>query len=218
MEQQASSLLQLPWLSLTALGFAIAAAAILIWFLLRRPPLSRTTKVILLFGIGVFPIGSALTGNLAGYQRTMKVDFCGSCHTMGPYVEDVRNPDSTTLASMHSRNPMFGGEACYTCHANYGMFGTISTKASGMKHVWHYYTHYRSVPIEQSLPQIELYEPYPNGNCMQCHSTTLTGWNETPEHASSAELVRSGELGCASEGCHGPAHPFSKVGRKEAQP
>ena len=41
---------------------------------------------------------------------------------------------------------MFGSENCYVCHANYGMFGTIVTKAGGMRHVWLYLTEYRNSP------------------------------------------------------------------------
>lgn len=208
--------------SLTLLGWgavscAGAAAAILLWFLIRRPRIGRATKTLLLLGIGVLPIGAAFSGNLAGYQRTMERDFCGSCHTMRPYTDDSGDPTSTSLASMHARNASFGGHNCYVCHQDYGMFGTVTTKVAGMRHVWEYYTEYRSISVEDALPVLQLYKPYPNASCMQCHSTALAGWNEVDEHAAAAELIRSGELSCAGEGCHGPAHPFSKEARKAAR-
>lgn len=203
----------LSWASLIC---AILAAAILSWFLLRRPPLVRATKLLLLLGIGLLPIGAAFTGNLVGFEQTMERDFCGSCHTMTPYAADSANPESTSLAALHARNQLFGDRNCYMCHANYGMFGTIATKIGSLSHVWAYFTEYRSMPVQESLRRIRLYKPYPNGSCMHCHSTAIPGWTEVKEHASGSELIRSGELGCTGAGCHGPAHPFSK--RAEVSP
>ena len=61
-------------LKATALVSAAIAVAILLWYLIRRPPLTRSTKVLLLFGLGVMPIAVALTGNVAGDQ------FLVRCH------------------------------------------------------------------------------------------------------------------------------------------
>ena len=36
-----------------ALGCAAVSTALLVWYLVRRPPLTRTTKIVLLFGIGI---------------------------------------------------------------------------------------------------------------------------------------------------------------------
>lgn len=207
---------QLSWLALFALGSAACAAGILVWFLIRKPGLGRGTKIAMLFGIGIFPISAAFTGNLAGYQRTMERSFCGSCHSMGPYVADSNDPESNTLPAIHSRNQLFGEQNCYTCHEDYGMFGTVVTKLSGMRHVWEYYTEYRSVPMDEFLLRVKLYAPYPNSNCTHCHSMTPPMWRSIPEHASALELIQSGELSCASAGCHGPAHPFSKAAKEAA--
>ena len=190
-----------------ALGFAALAAAIQIWFLVRRPALAWPTKVLLLFGLGAFPIATAGTGNLAGFQHTKTRTFCGGCHVMEPFTNDAADPASNTLAARHSRNPSFGPESCYTCHADYGMFGAVTTKINGLHHVYEYYTHYRSLSIPEALPRIHLYEPYPNENCMHCHSTRVPSWGLVAEHAALIDEVRSGEVSCASEGCHGPIHP-----------
>lgn len=199
----------LAWLDVAALSAAAMAAIILVWFLVRRPPLSRVVKVALLLGIGVFPIGAALVGNVSGYQRTMSRSFCGSCHTMEPWTSDAANPHSLSLAAIHSRSKEFGAESCYRCHQNYEMFGTIATKANGMRHVWMYYTDYKDVPNDVAVTRIALYQPFPNGTCMQCHSTETPRWLAVPEHESTKDLARSGKLGCATAGCHGPAHPFA---------
>jgi hypothetical protein len=120
------------WISsspLTAVAFACAAASALLvlWWLVRRPALTHATKLLLLLGIGVLPIAMATTGNVAGYEATKARTFCGSCHVMTPYSADSHDPESVTLAARHARNAMFGDDNCYTCHADYGMFGTITT-------------------------------------------------------------------------------------------
>jgi len=193
-----------------ALVAAALAAAILVGYLVRRPPLHGLTKVWLLVGLGVLPITSALAGNFQGYETTQERTFCGSCHVMAPYRADSENETSSSLASRHARNPMFGSENCYACHADYGMFGTVVTKMGGMRHVWLYYTEYKDMPLEQAKTSIHLRRPYPNENCLQCHSTKLDMWRKVPDHASSLADVRAERISCASAGCHGYAHPFTK--------
>ena len=204
---------ELPFLAWTTLAAAALAATILITYLVTSPPLTRGTKLWLLIGLGVLPIGAAVSGNVAGFQVSTHRSFCNSCHVMEPWISDVQAPESESLAALHSRNRWFGDESCYTCHADYGMFGTVVTKMNGMKHMWHYFGSYRGMPIEQAKPRIQLYSPYPNANCLGCHSTTLPGYRDVPEHQSLGDDVRTGKISCASAGCHGPAHRV-----KEPQP
>src|SRR5262245_5183338 len=102
-------------LVLLAVSFAAASSAILLWYLVRRPALVWPTKVLLLFGLGAFPLATATTGNVAGFHQTKTRGFCGGCHVMEPFTGDVADPTSLTLAARHSRNPSFGGESCYAC-------------------------------------------------------------------------------------------------------
>ncbi|MGH7294470.1 MAG: NapC/NirT family cytochrome c [Polyangiaceae bacterium] len=195
-------------LAVISLLFGGTAAIILVTYVVRRPPLVRATKVWLLLGLGVFPIAAAATGNVQGFEATKDRTFCGSCHVMSLHEADSNDPTSHSLAARHARNPMFGYENCYTCHADYGMFGTIVTKAGGMRHVWLYYTEYRNTPLEEAKKTIKLRAPYPNANCMQCHSTRDDLWLKVPDHRASLQDERASRVSCASEGCHGLAHPF----------
>ena len=197
-------------LTLAALVCAGLACTILTWFLFRRPALNGHWKLLLLFGLGVFPIGAAGAANVQGYEATTKREFCGSCHVMTPYSNDSANMASTGLASRHGRNAYFGSKNCYTCHADYGMYGTVLTKMGGMRHVWLYYTEYYGMSLEEARAKIHLRKPYPNANCMHCHSTEDQGWLKTADHRSSLQDVRDQRISCASAGCHGFAHPFSK--------
>jgi hypothetical protein len=196
-------------LAVVELACAGLSAIILVGYLVFRPPLVRATKLALLLGLGVFPIGAAFSGNVQGFEATKERAFCGSCHVMGLHRADSDDRTSGSLASRHARNAMFGSENCYVCHANYGMFGTVLTKAGGMRHVWLYLTEYHAIPVEESKKTIHLRDPaMMNGNCMECHSTEDTLWLKVPDHLASVDDTRAGRLGCASEGCHGLAHPF----------
>ena len=187
-----------------ALGFAALAAIILILYLLRRPPLQGSTKLWLLLGIGIFPIGAALTGNVVGFERSKEREFCGSCHTMERHVRDAADPASLTLAARHSRNPLFGSESCFTCHKDYVIFGDVLTKLRGMVHLWAYYTKYG--PLASSPPsEIHLYKPYPDWNCMQCHAPTRPKWRAG--HAGLLDSLVKGTQRCSDAKCHGPIHP-----------
>ena len=197
-------------LALLTLTCAVLATGFLVAYLVRRPPLDGRTKLWLLMGLGVFPIGVAAAGNIEGFHATKQRNFCGSCHVMTPYQSDSGDPKSLSLASRHGRNKLFGEENCYTCHADYGMFGTVTTKIGGMKHVWMYFTEFRNTSLEEAKKTIHLYKPYPNDNCMQCHSTDLALWQGHPDHKAALQDVRDGRMSCASAGCHGYAHPWTK--------
>ncbi len=185
------------------------AAILLLWFLFKRPLVTRATKIVLLFGIGILPLMTAANGNIAGYQAMKTRNFCGSCHVMTPYKEDSENPQSLGLAARHARNEAFGHENCYTCHADYGMFGTITTKIGGLRHVYEYTFNFHMLSLEEALPKIHIRNPFPNSTCIRCHSTENPTWNKIGEHASTLLETRAGTMSCASAGCHGAAHPFS---------
>jgi nitrate/TMAO reductase-like tetraheme cytochrome c subunit len=207
-----NSLTRLPLLGIVAFACAFFATVILAYYLVRRPPLTAAVKVWLLMGLGVFPIGVAFSGNVQGFEATKQRTFCGSCHVMTAYQFDSDDPTSTSLASRHGRNKLFGDENCYVCHADYGMFGTVATKLGGLGHVQKYYLGgYRAMTLEEARAKIHINRPYPNDNCMQCHSTNGKVWLEVNDHRGSLQAVRDGRMSCASSGCHGYAHPFSKA-------
>jgi cytochrome c-type protein NapC len=215
-------------LKLVALGSAAAAAAIILWYLFRRPHLHRPTKVLLLIGLGVLPGVVSLTGNIAGFEYTLSRPFCGSCHVMGPYLRDAESPDSKSLAAIHSRNHRFGENSCYNCHADYKMFGAVTTKLNGMRHLFKYVTDYANTgPDGEGGPPIKLYKRHDleekrmteeafnthmNGICMQCHSTRSAIWVE--KHGDFAEGLRSFQAVCID--CHSEIHPLALTRRAAA--
>ncbi|HEX3761034.1 MAG TPA: NapC/NirT family cytochrome c [Kofleriaceae bacterium] len=200
-----------------ALGCAGLAAVLLLWYLIARPRLGRATKIVLLLGIGVLPLGTAANGNVAGFNATKTRTFCSACHVMTPFGDDAASPGSTSLAARHARNEEFGGEACYTCHADYGMFETVVTKMGGMRHVYEYALHFHQLSLDEALPKIHIRRPFRNATCMRCHSTEGPTWRRVGDHRSLLDQVRAGTVSCASNGCHGPAHPFAQVAHIKAE-
>lgn len=200
-----------PWLAQVALISALLAASILIWFLVKRPPLDLSLKLRLFLGLGVFPAVTALSSTVAGMERTTHREFCGSCHVMAAHFDDAVSAKSQSLAARHSRNPFFGEHSCYVCHADYGMYGYPLTKLGGLRHVYLYYLGgYNRMPLEQAKREIRLAKPYDNLNCRQCHTTTARGWRDIPDHRSLQKELFANEVSCASAGCHGFAHPMTK--------
>jgi cytochrome c-type protein NapC len=216
-------------LKVIALVAAAAAVAIIAWYLIRRPPLGRLSKMLLLLGLGVLPLMVSLTGNIAGFEYTLSRPFCGSCHVMGPYLRDAEDPNSRSLAAIHSRNHRFGENSCYNCHADYQMFGAITTKMTGMKHLFKYVTEYASTgPDGEGGPTIKLYKredlehgkmaqekfnAHMNGVCMQCHSTQSAIWVD--KHGDFASDLRQFNTVCID--CHNEIHPLALSRRSPAK-
>ena len=91
------------------------------------------------------------------------------------------------------------------------------TKAGGMRHVYEYYLGgYKQMSLAESKKAIHLLEPYDNQNCRQCHTATLHDWRSVPDHESLKRELYSNKVSCASAGCHGYAHPFTKPAEKKA--
>ncbi len=195
-----------------AIALAVLAALVLIWFLIARPPLNVPTKFLLLLGLGILPIGAAMSGNVAGFEHTTTTEFCGSCHVMEPYADSSRDLETGGLAAIHGQNAAIGENNCYACHKDYGMFGAVTTKIGGFDHMRAYYSKYWRMPLEEAVPELYIYEPFPNENCIYCHSTRLPSFEKVGDHAGLLDEVRTGEVSCVGSGCHGPAHPFSKEG------
>jgi nitrate/TMAO reductase-like tetraheme cytochrome c subunit len=196
---------------IAALASSAIAAVILIQFLVRRPALTAKVRVQLLFGLGVFPLAAAGTSTAFGLHRTTERTFCGSCHVMTRHQQDAEDPASGSLAARHARNAFTGGSNCYVCHSDYGSLGYPLTKLNGMNHVYQYYLRgYREMPLEKALKEIRVAKPYPNSNCMQCHSGKLDSFQTVREHRALETDLLANKVACASAGCHGYSHPFNK--------
>jgi nitrate/TMAO reductase-like tetraheme cytochrome c subunit len=158
---------------------------------------SNGEKLLLLLVLGVAPALVTLATFALSFQRAEHVTFCADCHTMTPWIADLENPKSKSLAAMHFGNRWILNDQCYTCHADYGFLGPIRTKLESMGHVARYYG-FMKMP-----KQITLYRPFPNSNCLQCHGPAANFQNN-PAHVAVMKPILANQLSCVT--CHQPIH------------
>lgn len=162
----------------------------------RRHSRLQNAKLPLLLVIGVLPLALTATTTAVSFDRAQEVEFCASCHVMEPYSGDLRDPASGSLASAHFKNRWIAQRQCYGCHADYGFLGPVETKIRAMRHTAAWYFGDRSRPPR-------LYKPFPNQNCLRCHSGARS-FEAGSTHAEVRADLESGATSCLE--CHGPVH------------
>lgn len=151
----------------------------------------------LLFGLFALP-GLALLGTTETvFEETKTVASCNTCHVMNTFVNDMRDPESPTLAARHYKNNWISTHQCYECHTTYGVHGTLAAKRDGFRHWLLYVTDTYDEPIQYS-------GSYPNANCTSCHAGTST-FEAVDAHSALRAELSADEVSCAR--CHGPPHP-----------
>jgi cytochrome c nitrite reductase small subunit len=195
------------WIGTTAdwvRGFGIAfvvlnlALVAFAWRSLRRAGVTATTRGWLLVAVGLVPMMVAFLSFAHGLEQSTTVASCGSCHVMTPFVADLQNVKSDTLAATHFKNRYILEHQCYTCHSNYGLAGTVRAKLEGLGHVWRYTTGTYELPIK-------IVSPYPNVRCLGCHGASQKFLNAAGHPKEEILNLMSGATSCLT--CHGPAHP-----------
>ncbi len=159
--------------------------------------MSTREKLLLLFVLGVAPALVTLATFGLAFRRAERVSFCAGCHTMTPWVADLEDPKSKSLAAVHYRNRWILRDQCYTCHVDYGFLGPIKTKLVSLRHVAIYYS---GIGMPR---QIKLYKPFPNVNCLQCHGSAAN-FRNNPAHAAVMKALLANQLSCVT--CHQPIH------------
>jgi hypothetical protein len=191
-------------------GFGVAFVVLnvilllLAWRRLRAADAPSNMWGWLLVAVGLVPIMVAFMTFAHGLESTTTVAACGSCHVMTPFVRDLQDVKSDTLAATHFKNRFIRESQCYTCHSDYGLGGTLKAKFAGLGHVWRYTSGLYEVPIK-------IAQPYPNVRCLGCHGESQRFLNSATMKPILSQLM-SGETSCLT--CHGPAHPEQK---KEAR-
>lgn len=170
---------------------------IVVEFVLKRKISRSTYKWSLFLGLFMFPLIALIGATTTLMDETTTVASCASCHNMHPFVNDLGDPESATLAARHYRNRYIPENQCYHCHTSYGVHGTFESKRDGFRHWLLYVTNTWQEPITFK-------GSYPNSNCLDCHAGTPK-YNQVRSHDALKEKFRTNEVSCAS--CHGPVHP-----------
>jgi nitrate/TMAO reductase-like tetraheme cytochrome c subunit len=184
------------------LGIAFVALALallaLTWGRMRRAGLTPGLKELLVLPLVVLPLAIVFFGYSYGIESSKSIGSCGSCHVMKTYLADLKSPGSETLAATHYKNRYIHEHQCYTCHTDYGMFGTLKAKMEGLGHVA------RTVTGRYTTP-LKINRPYPNQRCLACHGESQKFLRSEGHPAEDMAKLVSGENSCID--CHGPAHP-----------
>ncbi len=192
-----------------ALGVALIllSSGVILIVALRafKKPEKPSAKWGLLVAFGILPLGLLLVSDAILLGQMKEVTFCGSCHPMEPFVKSFEGLADSTLAAVHAKRHLIPHQQCYTCHTDYALMGDVKAKLRGLRHLYAYYT-----SDDQQRPK--LYSPYPNANCLQCH-TGAAKYEESPTHQTISEELKKGEISCLD--CHGPAHPGGGEGSSE---
>jgi cytochrome c-type protein NapC len=186
-------------------------SAALIGVFVARPGITATQggKILAFFALFVLPILCGLMGVSSEMERSKTTAFCLSCHTMGDYGKSLYIDDPNHIPAAHFQNHRVPpDEACYSCHTNYALFGTIKVKLSGLKHVYIYYL--GTPPAPQN---IKLYEPFNNRECLHCHLGARSFEEGAVHTADPATLpaIKSNQLSCMSSGCHDVVHDIANL-------
>jgi nitrate/TMAO reductase-like tetraheme cytochrome c subunit len=186
----------------------VTAAAVLIIYTLafRRQRLQEaSSKWMLFIGICLLPTPVMFLSTAVGLEQSKNVEFCMSCHVMKPFVEDLKNPASKTLAAIHYKNRYIQREHCYRCHTDYGILGTMEAKKEGLGHIWKEATGSYQLPIKMS-------KPYNFGICLDCHADSAK-FEKEAVHDGVVKETLEGKSKCLD--CHDAPHPAPETRSKE---
>lgn len=194
---QAGHLSFVAWI---VLAVCLLSIFLIIKIILKDP--EKITKpsgkwVLLVVFFVLSPIAYLLNFSVA-IEDSKKVEFCNSCHIMHGYVNGLKDPDSEDLSSVHYQYRWIADDQCFTCHSDYGLFGNMKAKMTGIRHVWAYYTGYET--------PVELYGTYNNAICLRCHAP-VNSFQETEEHEKYADDILSNKMSCIGVDCHVKPHP-----------
>jgi nitrate/TMAO reductase-like tetraheme cytochrome c subunit len=197
------------WARGLGLAFAVLNLLLLfyLWGVARRSGLTSMGKQLMFISVAVLPVAVVFFSYSYGMQASETVEACGACHVMEPWVNNLRDPKADTLAAVHYKNRFIQENHCYTCHSDYGMFGTGKAKVDGLGHIVHYTFGSYEHPIR-------IASPYPNTRCLYCHGESQKFQDPAKHPPDVMPDLMSGKTSCLD--CHGPAHPPQEGAGKKA--
>ena len=163
---------------------------------------SKTGKILAFVALFALPVTMGFFGVTEHMERSKQTSFCLSCHIMQPYGRSLYVDDPSYLPASHFQNARIPrDQACYTCHTNYTIYGTLHDKLRGLKHAYKYYVGTPATPIK-------LYEPFNNRECLHCHLGARSFEQGVVHNADPETMaaIKSNKLSCVSSGCHEVVH------------
>ena len=170
---------------------------------------SREGKALAFVALFILPVVSSWSAFEEHMDRATSTQFCLSCHVMTDYGKSLHYDDISYIPAVHFQNNFVPpGHACYTCHTDYAMFGTIKAKLHGLRHIYVQYLGTVPKPAD-----IKLYSPFPNETCLHCHLGArkfeeASGHHKTPDML---QAVKDSRVSCISSGCHDSIHELGDL-------
>jgi cytochrome c nitrite reductase small subunit len=184
------------WLRLLPILVALPAAAILAWGVAR----GRLPPALAVAGL-VLPIVAYGLGMLLVMEESKGTQFCGSCHVMVPVVQHLVVSDNPSLAAIHyQRGLVPTGEACYTCHSGYGIWGTFDAKKAGVMHM------VRALTGRYALP-LKILGTFDIASCLGCHAGAASFRAVEAHQAPDLQAALLNRSMSCTGACHPAAHP-----------
>jgi cytochrome c-type protein NapC len=193
----------------TLLYVLIGVTIVLIATIVFRPSLTATRggKQLVFVVYFLLPVVVASVGASEHMERSKQTQFCLSCHVMQAYGRSLHIDDPMYVPAAHFQNASIPrDEACYTCHTDYVLYGSIRDKLRGLRHVYVQY-------VGTIVTPIHLYNPYNNRECLHCHAGARS-FEEGAVHSADPSImasIKSNQLSCLSSGCHENVHAVAHL-------
>jgi cytochrome c-type protein NapC len=188
----------------------IALSVVLAAVFLIRPSLTSAAgwKILAFIGLCVLPALCIVGGMNTHMQRSEQTRFCISCHVMIPYGQSLYVDDPTHIPAQHFQNHRVPADmACYSCHADYSIYGPLKDKMQGLTRI---YLQYVSTPPNP----ITIPGGFQNAQCLHCH-LGARDFEENPVHAAMMDSLKSNQTSCLTSGCHDTAHDVANLSHQK---
>lgn len=198
-------------MGLTAILYAqIVLTIVLAGVFLVRPSVTAgaSGKIIAFIGLCVLPALCIVAGMNTHMERSETTKFCISCHAMERYGQSLHIDDPKFIPAAHFQNHRVPADmACFSCHADYTIYGPLRDKMRGLTRI---YMQYVSKPPDP----ITIPGGFQNSQCLHCHSGARS-FEESPTHSAMMDTLKAGELSCVSSGCHDSIHDVKNLSGKK---
>jgi cytochrome c-type protein NapC len=190
----------------------IAVSVVLAAIFLIRPSLTRAAgwKIVAFIGLCVLPALCIVGGMNAHVQRSEQTRFCISCHVMIPYGQSLYIDDASHIPAQHFQNHRVPVDmACYSCHADYSIYGPLKDKLQGLKRIYIQYVSTAPDPASIRIPG-----GFQNAQCLHCH-LGARNFEENAVHAAMLDSLKSNQTSCLTSGCHDTAHDIANLSHQK---
>ena len=186
-----------PGILIALIVLTIVLAAV---FFVRPSITAGATGKVLAFGaLCILPAICLRMGLATHIERSEQTKFCISCHAMENYGKSLWIDDPSYIPAQHFQNHRVPADmACYSCHADYTIYGPLRDKLRGVHRI---YVQYLGTPSTT----IQIPGGYNNRQCLHCHLGARS-FEANPIHEALMDSLKSNEMSCISSGCHDMVH------------